>query len=78
MGNRAFGAVNAWINLLVRGTAFLNVRTPGRARLLPRQVRRHAVAMLGDAPKASPHLREIDRALRSTLNDRPLLVIYGE
>lgn len=34
--------------------------------------------MLRDASTADAYLRYIDRALQTTLNDRPLLLIYGE
>jgi pimeloyl-ACP methyl ester carboxylesterase len=87
VSSRAFRAVNSATNLLARATSTSlgigrNLTRAGRVAFRgpyhDPHARRNALAMLRDASTADAYLRYIDRELRMTLNDRPLLLIYGE
>lgn len=86
VGGRTFRAVNGATNLLARATSTsLGVgrhltgagRAAFRGPYRDRRVRSNALSMLRDAVDADAYLREVDRSLRTTLNDRPLLLIFG-
>jgi haloalkane dehalogenase len=91
VGGRFFSAVNTSTNLLARSMSSPIVARAQRApRVLTRaervafrgpfrdrQARRNAVALLGDVATANTYLREVDKALRTTLGDRPMVVIFG-
>lgn len=86
ISGRTFRAVNVATNLLARATATsLGVgrhltragKVAFRGPFRDRAARRNALLMLRDATEANVYLRDVDRALRTTLNDRPLLLVYG-
>ena len=86
VSGRTFRIVNGATNLLAWATSTsLGVGrhlTPAgkaafRGPYRDRRARANALAMLGDATRADAYLRNVDRALRTTLRDRPLLLIYG-
>lgn len=86
VGGRMFRAVNRATNLLARGTATsLGVgrhltregRRAFRGPYRRREVRENALLMLRDAADAHEYMRGVDRALRTTLSDRPLLLVHG-
>ncbi len=86
VGGLTFRAVNGATNLLARMTATSfgvgrHLSPVGRAAFRgpyrDRAARRNALLMLRDAAHADDYLREVDRALRTTLNDRPLLLVFG-
>ena len=86
VGGRTFGAVNSVTNLLAWATSTSmgvgrHLSPTGRAAFRgpfrDRGVRRAALAMLRDATEADEYLRGVDRALRTTLRSRPVLLVYG-
>ena len=86
VSGRTLRAVNGATNLLARATATsLGVgrhltpagRAAFRGPFRDRRVRGNALSMLRDATTADAYLRDVDRALRTTLSDRPLLLVYG-
>jgi haloalkane dehalogenase len=87
MGSRTVRALNGATNLLARAstTSFGVGRHLSRVGKIAfrgpfrdRAVRRDALLMLRDAAHADEFLRTVDRALRTTLNDRPALLVFGE
>jgi haloalkane dehalogenase len=92
VGSRTFSAVNAATNVVARGmSSNLVARAMSAPRYLTRaeqvafrgpfrdrKVRRTGLAMLRDAAQANTYLRDVHRALRTTLNDRPVILVYGE
>jgi haloalkane dehalogenase len=87
VGGRTVRAVNGATNILARAsTMSFGVgrhlsRAGKRAFRGPfgdRGARRDALLMLRDASHADDYLRTVDRALRTTLSDRPLLLVFGE
>src|SRR5260370_40693751 len=87
VGSRPVRLLNDATNIVARFTATSYgvgkgfTATDRRAFLGPyldRSVRRNALAMLGEAAGAGGYLRTVDRPLRSTFVDRPLLLVFGE
>lgn len=83
---RAFGLLNDTTDVLARvtGSAYgLGRRLSAagkrafRGPYRDRRVRRIALAMLRDALAADDYLRGAEGALRTTLRDRPLLLVFG-
>jgi haloalkane dehalogenase len=83
---RPFGHLNETTNLLARVTASAyglgrRLTAAGkrafRGPYRDRSVRRAAVVMLRDALLANAYLRGVEGALRTTLHDRPLLLVFG-
>jgi polyisoprenoid-binding protein YceI/pimeloyl-ACP methyl ester carboxylesterase len=86
VGSRPVRLLNEAANVVARVTATTYgagrrfTATDRRAFLGPyrdRSVRRNALAMLGDAARAVEYLRGVDRSLRTTLADRPVLLVFG-
>lgn len=86
VSGRTFRVMNGATNLLAWTTSTsLGVGrhlTPAGKRAFrgpyrDRRFRAHALSMLGDAAHAEASLRNVDRALRTILSDRPLLLVYG-
>jgi haloalkane dehalogenase len=86
VGGRVFQGTNQATNVLARATSTSmgvgrHLSRVGRAAFRgpfrDRGVRRAALQMLRDATEASDYLRTVDLALRTTLGDRPLLLVYG-
>jgi haloalkane dehalogenase len=87
VGSRPVRLLNDATNIVARFTATSYgvgkgfTATDRRAFLGPyrdRSVRRNALAMLGDAAGAVGYLRGVDRSLRTTFADRPVLLVFGE
>jgi pimeloyl-ACP methyl ester carboxylesterase len=87
VGGRAVRVVNGATNVLARATATSfgvgrHLSRAGKAAFRgpfrDRRVRRDALLMLRDAAHANEYLRTVDGALRTTLKDRPLLLVFGE
>jgi len=86
-GGRTFGLVNGATNLLMRVSSATfgagrhlsrDGRRAFRGPYRERPARRQTLAMLRDAAVADDYLHEVDRALRTVLRDRPMLLVFGE
>jgi haloalkane dehalogenase len=85
-GSHPVGWLNTATNLLARVTAGRHgagrhLDAAGRAAFLgpyrSRGVRRRATALLADAARDQTFLQSVDAALRTTLADRPVLLVFG-
>jgi haloalkane dehalogenase len=86
VSGRTFRGINGATNLLALATSTgLGVgrhlsragRRAFRGPFRDRGMRRAALLMLRDATVADAYLRGVDRALKTTLEDRPLLLVFG-
>lgn len=82
-----FRFLNTNLNVLARLTSTTygvgrRLSRPGRrvfrGPFRSKAARRNALAMLGSAIGSDGYLRDVDRALRTTLADRPVLLLFGE
>lgn len=86
-GGQTFGLANGATNLLMRATSAssgvgrhlsADGRRAFRGPYRERPARRQTLALLRDAAVADDYLRGVDRALRTVLSDRPMLLVFGE
>lgn len=87
IGSRTVRAVNGATTVLARASTMSfgvgrhlsrGGKRAFRGPFRDRDVRRDALLMLRDAAHADDYLRTVDRALGTTLSDRPVLLVFGE
>jgi haloalkane dehalogenase len=87
VGSPLFGLLNAHFNIIGRATATSvgvgrHLSPAGKAAFLgpyrDETVRRNAATLLADPLRGDAYLRDLERALRTTLSRFPVLLAYGE